>query len=79
MSELPIVKTLEDLSLSFKADRLISVAKPLDSASTLIRELVDALEAARSQAKTLGTPDDAVNNHIIAICDFAIAKAKQPI
>ena len=32
-----------------------------------------ALQTARSQIKTLGTPDDAYNNAILAIIDKAIA------
>jgi hypothetical protein len=39
-------------------------------------ELFGALNAARSQLKTLGTPDDPVNNHIIGMCDAALAKAR---
>lgn len=76
MSELPIVERLKG------AGRLVESVpdhRTIYDAADLISELVEALEAARLQVKTLGTPDDAVNNHIIAVCDFAIAKAKQPI
>jgi hypothetical protein len=38
-------------------------------------DLLTALQAARAQIATLGTPDDAFNNAIIAMCDAAIAHA----
>ena len=38
-----------------------------------IERLRDALHTARQQIKTLGTPDDAINNAILAIIDKAMS------
>ena len=48
----------------------------LENKDNLIEALVAALTAARSQVKTLGTPDDAMNNHILNVCDAALARAR---
>jgi hypothetical protein len=48
-------------------------AAPLLSAA---KDMQEALRNAKAQIRTLGTPDDAVNNAVIAQIDAALAKSK---